>query len=203
MLGIKILEKRRSKFNGNIEVIRSLGFGTYIQVGGITQSGGVVGDFWKKTLRMIKISRKQIRSVLILGLGGGTAAGLARKYWPKASIVGVEIDPVMVELGTKYLKLTASNPKIIVADAYDYCLKSVSFDLVLVDLYNGDKFPKKFEEDKFLRLLTKNKCVIVNRLYFKEKKDEVDRFVTKLGKHFSFVERFFPQANIMLVCYNK
>ena len=39
------------------------------------------------------------------------------------------------------------------------------YDLVIVDIYFGDKFPKKFEEESFLKLLTKNKLVIFNRLY--------------------------------------
>jgi hypothetical protein len=49
MLGTRILEERKSKFNGDINVVRSLGFGTYIQVNNLTQSGGVVEEIWKET----------------------------------------------------------------------------------------------------------------------------------------------------------
>ena len=42
LIGTKVLEERHSKFNGDIKVVRRLGFGTYIQVEGVTQSGGVV-----------------------------------------------------------------------------------------------------------------------------------------------------------------
>src|SRR3990167_8603768 len=103
MLGTKIIEKRVSPINGRITVARSLGLGTYIQVEGLTQSGGVVENIWKQTLRKVKskkeegITRSAIKRCLILGLGGGTAAKVIRKLWPEAKITGVEIDPIRSE----------------------------------------------------------------------------------------------------------
>lgn len=199
MLGTKILEERKSEFNGDIKVIRSLGFGTYIQVNGLTQSGGVVESIWKETLK--KIKKEKINKVLILGLGGGTVAKLAKKYWPKSEITGVEIDPVMVELGGKYLGLT--DTKVIIQDAYGFIKKNAEiYDLVIVDLYVGDKFPEKFEKEEFLKKLTKNKLIVFNRLYFGEKRKETVRFGNKLEKIFSKADWFYPQANLMFICYN-
>ena len=94
LIGTKILEKRKSKYNGEIKVIRNLAFGTYIQAGGITQSGGIVEDFWKETLKKIKHQSLTINNCLILGLGGGSAAKLVRKFWPEAKITGVDIDRI-------------------------------------------------------------------------------------------------------------
>lgn len=197
MLGTKVLEERKSKFNGDIKVVRSLGFGTYIQINNLTQSGGIVEAFWKETLR--KIKKEKIKSVLILGLGGGTVAKLVRKYWPKSEIAGVEIDPMMVELGKKYLGL--DHTKVIIGDAYEFIEKNKEkYDLVIVDLYVGNEFPKKFEEEEFLKRLTKNKLVIFNRLYFGEKRKEAVRFGNKLEKIFSKVDWFYPQANLMFIC---
>jgi spermidine synthase len=136
-----------------------------------------------------------------LGLGGGTVAKLANKYWPKSEIDGVEIDSVMVELGKKYLGL--SNTKVVIQDAYEFIKKNKEiYDLVIVDLYVGDKFPKKFEEESFLKLLTKNKLVILNRLYFGEKRKEAVKFGNKLEKIFKKVDWVYPQANLMFFCYN-
>ena len=202
MLGMKILEERKSKFNGDIKVVRSLGYGTYLQVGGITQSGGVVEEIWKKTLCFVNRKSFIMNRCLILGLGGGTVAKLIRKYWPNEKITGVEIDPVMVELGNRYLALDGSEIEIEIGDAYDYCLVPTAFDLVIVDIYCGDEFPEKFEEEEFLRKLTKNKLVIFNRLYFGEKRKEAVKFGNKLEKIFRKVEWFYPQANLMLLCYN-
>jgi len=198
MLGTRILEERKSKFNRSIKVVRSLGFGTYIQVNNLTQSGGVVEDIWKETLKNIK--KEKINNVLILGLGGGTIAKLIKKYWPESKITGIEIDPAMVELGTRYLGLGDSKTKIVIQDAYNF--DSSGFDLVVVDIYCGSEFPEKFEEEEFLKKLTKNKLVIFNRLYFGEKRKEAVKFGNKLEKIFKKVEWFYPQANLMLVCYN-
>ena len=194
------MEERRSKFNGSIKVVRSLGFGTYIQVNNLTQSGGVVESIWKQTLKRINHQSLTINHCLILGLGGGTVAKLVRKYWPESKITGVEIDPVMVELGTRYLALDTSKTKIVISDAYDF--DSSGFDFVIVDIYCGDNFPKKFEKEEFLKKLTQNKLVIFNRLYFGEKRKEAVKFGNKLEKIFSKVEWFYPQANLMFICRN-
>lgn len=194
MLGTKILEERKSKFNGDVRVVKSWGMGTYIQVNGLTQSGGIVESIWRQTLK--KLRAEEIESVLILGLGGGTVANLVGKHWPKTKITGIDIDPVMVELGKKYLGLTGVHVKI--QDAYDF--DSRGYDLVIVDLYKGDEFPKKFEENKFLKKLTNNKLVIFNRLYYGDKKPEAVRFGNKLHKVFKKVKSFYPEANIMFLC---
>lgn len=65
-----ILEERKSKYNGDIKVVRSLGFGTYIQVNNLTQSGGMVEAIWKETLKRIHRSPITVHRSLILGLGG-------------------------------------------------------------------------------------------------------------------------------------
>ncbi len=203
MLGTRILEERKSEYSGNIKVVRSLGFGTYIQVNNLTQSGGVVESIWNTTLKQInKLTNQPINSCLILGLGGGTVVKLIRKYYSKSKITGVEIDPVMIELGNRYLGLGDSKTKIIIGDAFAYPLYAVRYDLVIVDVYCGDKFPDKFENKAFLKKLTKNKLVIFNRLYFGEKRKEAVKFGNKLEKIFSKVEWFYPQANLMFFCYN-
>jgi spermidine synthase len=198
VLGIKILEEEKSKFNGNLRVVKSFGLGTYIQAEGLTQSGGVVEGIWKQTLRQVKDKRREIKNVLILGLGGGTVAKLIRKFWPEAKITGVDIDPMIVELGQKYLGLDEVDVDIKIQDA----AKPIpdKFDLVIVDLYRGDQFPKEFEDEKFLKSLTKNKLVVFNRLYYKDKKLLAEEFGKKLQKFFRNVEYFYPEANLMFLC---
>lgn len=194
------MEERTSRYNGKIQVVRSLGFGTYIQVEGLTQSGGVVYGIWQSVFRKIKKQKLNIKNCLILGLGGGSAAKLVRKYWPEAKIMGVEIDPVMIELGKKYLELDKIKMQIKIKDAFGFDISG--YDLVIIDLYCGDRFPGKFETEKFLKKLTKNRLVIFNRLYFGEKRKEAVKFGNKLEKIFKKVDWFYPQANLMLFCYN-
>jgi len=189
------LEERKSKYNGELRVVKTLGLGTYIQANGLTQSGGIVETIWKQTLRKIQDSRFKIHDVLILGLGGGTAAKFIRRYWPEARITGVEIDPIMIELGRKYLGL--KDVQIKMQDAYNF--DTGGYDLVVADLYHGDKFPKKFENEKFLKKLRKNKLVIINRLYFGDKRKEAVKFGEKLRKIFDKVEYFYPEVNAVFI----
>ncbi len=198
MLGTKILEEKESKFNGNLRVLRSLGLGTYIQADGLTQSGGIVESIWKSTLKKVKNSKLKIQNCLILGLGGGTAAKLVKKYWPEVKITGVDIDPLIIDLGKKHLGLDQIDLDIRTVDAYRF--NTIGYDLVIVDLYQGDKFPEKFEGEKFLKKLTKNKLVIFNRTYYGDKRPLAVKFGLKLQKIFRKVTYFYPEANLMFIC---
>ncbi len=209
MLGTKVIEEKTSKFNGNLRVVRSLGMGTYIQSGGLTQSGGVVETIWKQTLRKIPNSKFQTPNCLILGLGGGTVAKLIRKKWQSAKITGVDIDPKIVELGKKYLGLSKQNLKIEIADVREYLFRVAgsnpkSYDLIIVDLYNGDQFPKEFESKNYIHLmrtvLKGGGMIIFNRLYYGDKRPMAVRFGRKLEKIFNEVSWFYPEANLMFIC---
>ncbi|KKR69202.1 MAG: hypothetical protein UU12_C0046G0006, partial [Candidatus Woesebacteria bacterium GW2011_GWA2_40_7b] len=126
MIGTKILEERESKYNGHLRVVKNIGLGTYIQAEGLTQSGGIVETIWKSTLKRIHKSLATNHKTLILGLGGGTVAKLIRKLWPKAKITGVDIDPLIVELGKKYLGMGKYDVDIQIADALRFFINHQS-----------------------------------------------------------------------------
>lgn len=199
MLGTKILEERDSKFNGHLKVVRTFGMGNYIQAEGLTQSGGIVESIWKSTLKQIK--ENEINSILILGLGGGTLAKLLRKKYPNAKITGVEIDPLMIELGRKYLDLDKYDIDIKIEDTNKF--KFDEYDLVIVDMYSGDNFPKEFESEEFLMKLSKFPIVIINRLYYGDKRPDTVRFGNKLEKIFKKVVWHYPEANLMFILRNE
>lgn len=206
--GQKVLEEVTSPVNGKIRVVKSLGLGTYIQVENLTQSGGVTYNVWKQTIKKIHRSLITNHNSLILGLGGGSAAKLVRKYWPQAKIVGVDIDPVMVEMGKKYLGLKGI--EVFIEDAEKFLKKHEEvkrkYDLILIDTYLGYEYPKKFEEEAFLREVKtqtgKGGIAIFNRLYMADKRKAAVKFGEKLEKIFPKVERYFPEANIMFICRN-
>ncbi len=210
MTGTKILEEVESPINGKLTVVRDLAWGTYIKGGGLTQSGGVMYSVWKKTLKLITNYQLSINNCLILGLGGGDAARLVKKYWPAAKIVGVDLDPIIVELGKKYLRLDEEQVQVQVQDAYKYCKQEVKsnkrYDLVCVDVYVGDTVPAKFNNEEFLKLILKllvpSGIAVFNQLYFDEKRRESLKFQKKLEKIFAKVTPIYPQANVMFVCTN-
>jgi len=194
MLGTKILETRSSKYNGDVKVLKTWGMGTYIQCNGLTQSGGIVEQIWKSTLK--KIKSNDFNKILILGLGGGTLAKLLRKKYPSAKITGVEIDPIMIELGKKYLRLDDFNVDIKIQDADSFKLKG--YDLVIIDTYLGDKYVDLFNKD-----LLESKVVVFNRLFYGNKKKEALKFGKKLERLFKKVDVYYPTANLMYICYNR
>jgi spermidine synthase len=200
---VKVLKEKDSKFNGKVKVVRSLGLGTYIQVDNLTQSGGVVNEIWKQVIKKIRKVKPKIKNCLILGLGGGTVVSLIKKYREDIDITGVDIDPVMIEMGEKYLGL--KNIKTIITDARQYIYKEKQkYDLVIVDLYQGYEYPKEFEKEEYLEklksLLNKNGMLVINRLYFGERRPMAMKFGLKLEKVFSKVEYLFPEANLFFLC---
>lgn len=210
LTGTKVLERVESSINGKIQVVKSIGLGTYIQVNNLTQSGGVVHDIWKTALRKLRNQgTKELKNCLILGLGGGSAAKVVRKNWPQAKITGVEIDPTMIEMGRKYLGLDETKTKVIIGDAYEFINHQLStinnqYDLIIVDIYIGDKVPEKFETDKFLKLILKllsgNGVAIFNRLYYEGKRKQAIKFGEKLEKVFAKVTPIYPEANVVYIC---
>ena len=206
LAGRLILEEAQSAINGKLTVVKEIAWGTHIMAGGITQSGGIAQDIWKRVFR--HVAQKDFKSTLIIGLGGGGIAKLIAKNWPEAKITGVEIDPVIVKLGKKYLGLDKLNLKIILEDDVRFCnqeaAKKNTYDLICIDTYIGQNFPNKFQSVKFLKtiksLVTRDGIVIFNRLYYQEKIQEAHLFQEKLEEIFPKVEVIKPEANIMFVC---
>lgn len=143
-----------------------------------------------------------------MGLGGGGIAKIVRKNWPNVKITGVDIDPVIVDLGKKYLGLRETETEIIIKDAYEYCAKckilNTKYDLICVDIYVGNEVPEKFQKEDFLELVLKlldpEGIAVFNRLYYDEKRKIARDFERKLEKVFSEVTPVYPQANVLFVC---
>ncbi|RJR28422.1 hypothetical protein C4564_05570 [Candidatus Microgenomates bacterium] len=195
-----------SPFNGPIKVVVSFGK-LYIDAGGLMQSGNFLLQTWVKGLKKLKIFQKNPQKILLLGLGGGSFIQLSKKYFPRASVLAVDIDPVIVDIGKKYLDLCESKHVTIrIEDAQKtvarLCKQKQTFDLIFVDLYQGYQVPVFVEDAKFLRSLaelkTKNGDLIFNRLYFQKYKNEAKKFLDKLKTLFHDVEEVHVYANLLI-----
>ena len=209
-----VVEKVESPYNGTIEVVRDLS-GTRILVGGISQSGWLLKRVWKTALKKLKKDGFVPEKVLLLGVGGGSVIELIEDFWPNAKITGIEIDPLMINLGKKYLKLgKARNLEIEIHDATDWLFtfrketsanKERRFDLVLIDLYVGSKIPEKFKGEKFIELvehsLSGSGIAAFNHLYSSLEKEDALSLEGKLRKVFGVIMRVQPEANIVYLCY--
>lgn len=80
------------------------------------------------------------KSVLILGLGGGTVARQLRRFVKDVRIVGVEIDPGVVDVARRHLHLGDTDVEVHVKDAYEYLADTDErFDVVIDDLFLSGK----------------------------------------------------------------
>lgn len=213
---LKILETVDSPINGKIQVVETLE-GRRLLVGGISQSGWLVARVWKTALSKVKKDRQEVSKVLILGLGGGSAAELVQNYWSQAQITGVEIDKNMVNLGKKYLQLglpagrqgELGKLKVIIDDAEKWVKRGLGnrFDLILVDLYVGGKIPEAFTAKKFMsdvfRLLKSGGVAAFNHLYSNIEKEDATKFEKSLKKVFPVLTTVTPEANIIFIAYKE
>lgn len=94
-------------------------------------------------------------SVLVLGLGGGTVVHLLYERFGELPVVGVERDPVVVTLARAHFgfdDLEARGLEVVLGDAFEYAAACErTFDLILVDLYDGLQPAKGFLAKPFLR----------------------------------------------------
>jgi len=78
------------------------------------------------------------RRVLVLGLGGGSAARLVRALAPEARILGVEYDADVLRAARRHLGLDELGVEVVRADARRWLERSRrSFDLVIDDVFVG------------------------------------------------------------------
>ena len=79
------------------------------------------------------------RRILVLGLGGGSVARLARALAPEAEIVGVEMDPEVVRLARAHFELDALGIGVEIADARAWLERAPAgrFDVILEDVFVG------------------------------------------------------------------
>lgn len=202
LTGTEVLAKAHSPFNGELTVVRDLAWGTHIKGGGLTQSGGVAYTIWNTTLKNVAKGGER-KKVLILGLGGGSIARITNRLWPDAKVRGVDIDPVIVELGSKYLKLPRAID-VVISDVTAFLKKDTdAYDLICVDLYQGDTYPAEFETEVFVRTIKKHLSptgiAVFNRLYYGDKRSLAYKFQKTLEQNFSDVSPVYPEANIMFV----
>jgi spermidine synthase len=181
-----------SPYNKNIILTRYFNT-SLLLVDGLIESGDILTQIWTAGIKQLIPKSFRPQSVLLLGLAGGSNAKLVSRYYPRAKITAVEIDPFMVEIGEKYFGLgKIKNLEIVVADALDYVnefKKDTHFDLVLVDCFEGQYIPEKLEDlDFHQKLRDHSRFTLINRLWWFQYKDSTLRFLRSLSTRFFFVK---------------
>ncbi len=178
-----------TKYNHDIRVVKERGTHKLL-VNGSRQSGQYIKELWQKAFSDFGIlPSAEVRSILVLGVAGGTVIHLLHTLYPQAAITGVDIDEKMIEIGKKYFGLRAF--KLVVADAKEFVLRRGQWDMIVVDLYIGATIPPFVGEKNFLRKIKKITSpggrILINYLYEFEYKRLSDIFRAKLQHIFSHV----------------
>ena len=88
---------------------------------------------------LLALPPERRRCVLLLGLGGGSAARVVRALAPRARIVGVEIDPAVVRAARRWFELDALGVEVVTDDAAHFLARTRRrFDAVLEDVFVGE-----------------------------------------------------------------
>lgn len=80
------------------------------------------------------------RSILMLGLAGGTAFRVLRHLLPEVELTAIDIDQGIVELAQRHMDLDSNRIEIHYADAYEWLRSNKRrFDVVIDDIYLAGK----------------------------------------------------------------
>lgn len=104
--------------------------------------GVMTGGYWDAFATLPLLTAKPAGRYAILGNAGGTIANLYAAAWPDAMLDGVEIDPLVSDVGRRYLGMTNPNLAVATADAR-FWLRSArrDYDGVIVDAYRQPYIP--------------------------------------------------------------
>ncbi len=188
-----------SDFNGDIKLIR-FAQDLRLDVGGLTQSGNVMVSIFAMGIKYLLPPGYVPKSVLLLGLGGGSVVKSLRRRYPSVHLTAVEIDPLMIEIAKKHFDLgKVKNLTVINQDAVTYIQKTKDhFDLILVDCFQGHTTPAGFDD---IRVLSKMKSLcdhlLINRLYWDDFKLKTDDFVAKISPRFR-VKSVYTASNLVI-----
>lgn len=115
----------------------------------------LTGGEWDAPLAVPSLLGRALRRVAILGNAGGTTARALGRYYPRADVIGVELDREVTEVGRRWLGL-GDNPRltVVTADARPFLRKSGGrFDLIVVDAYRQPYVPFYLATQEFFRLV--------------------------------------------------
>lgn len=186
----KLVEKINSPMNGNIYIYYVNGKYILNSQNG-NYSFGDLHTAFCSVFKKIGIKDIGIKSVLLLGLGGGSVVELLNnRFKINCPVDAVDFDPVIIDIAEKYFNiLKFKNLNIINDDAYNY-LKSNNkkYDLVVFDIYTDNEIPEGFDSEDFYKILlnsiSDDGILVFNR----------DNNSPKMSEKFTLTEQTFAKV---------
>jgi len=143
--------------------------------------------YWGQAVSKLKILNPKLKidKALILGLGGGTLAYLLHKYFTPKKIVGIELDPTVINIGKNYFYLNLiKNLEIIQTDAVKWIqsksgekiTEKEKYDVIFMDIFKVEATPVTCEDTDFFakssKLLKHGGILSLNKIFHREDKEE-------------------------------
>ena len=90
---------------------------------------------------------------LVIGLGGGSVVKRMWRDYPEMTLDVVELDPEVVEIARTFFALPEDDRvRVIVGDGRGFVrLAEDSYDIVIVDAFDGDHVPRSLLTEEFMR----------------------------------------------------
>ncbi len=130
----------------------------------------LVFPYAKMTLSSLLVQDNPQR-ILIIGLGGGTLSEAYTTLFPDAEIIISEIDEAVLTVAEDYFEFEqTAKISVDIGDGRVYvkraALRGESFDLVIIDAFNGEYIPEHLMTEEFLeeikQLLPENGMLVSN-----------------------------------------
>lgn len=100
------------------------------------------------------------KSILMLGVAGGTALRTLRHLLPDVSLTGIDLDSELIDLARREMALDETGAEIIIADAYAWMKANKrKFDVIIDDLYlagDEDVFRAESCDESWLGLVRRS-----------------------------------------------
>lgn len=100
------------------------------------------------------VSTSAITSAAIVGLAGGTTSRELFTFFPQIKVDGIEIDPVIVEVGEQYFDMKNPDLNVIIQDGRWALEKSRNrYDIISVDAYRPPYIPWHMTTSEFFQIV--------------------------------------------------
>jgi spermidine synthase len=148
--------------------------------------------------------RPSPRRVLLLGMGGGTAAQIYRRLYPRARVTGVELDAAIVRAGRRHLGVSLEGVEVVIGDARTFVAAEAvraphAYDVILLDAFQFPYVPFQLTTREFFgaieACLAPGGVLMVNAGRHGDHRAVVHALARTLASIFAHVQAADPERN--------
>lgn len=199
------LARERSAISGELEVTIEQGR-LLLNATNVNYSGGSLYDVFEQVFEELDLKRVMFNSALILGYGTGCTLKLLLRH-PDLHVIGVELDPVVIEIGKQYFRQSENNyVTVIQEDAFIFISNTdKQFEIILVDVFVGDVVPQEGSSLDFWKnlrrsLFPKGYCLVNWMPTTQKSRNRLNSCLLYARELFSSVQTIYCLDNVIIAC---